>query len=294
MRESFIFHFEYIEDVPEELQPQYAMYAINYARYGEEPELTDWRDKKLWNRTKERIDSESEKYETKCQNLKQNRNTTNKKTPKQENLSVSTNNVQKVSITENNLSVAENKISDTENDLSVIENQISVGVYDSESVNVSESVNGGVSVSDVEVSTNDISQSSLVLNFNDLGSEKDKLFHDLYLIWTNYNMPLCNASKNNEFYFRSRELKDSLEYLRCYSPAEIYEALDNYIALHNYILSGQSWMKQSNASFVNFAKKITDFLNGNFNLEKYANSKNKTENQENIFEKYEFLKEDCK
>ena len=53
-------------------------------------------------------------------------------------------------------------------------------------------------------------------------------------------------------------------------------------------------MKQSNASFVNFAKKLIDFLPGNFNLERFADSKNKTENQENIFEKYEFLKEDCK
>lgn len=73
LRESFVFHFEYIEDVPEELQAQYAMYAINYARYGIEPELTDWRDIKMWNKAKERMDGEFQKYEKKCQNLKQNR-----------------------------------------------------------------------------------------------------------------------------------------------------------------------------------------------------------------------------
>ena len=62
-RESFIFHAEYIADVPEELQPQYAMYAINYALKGIEPELEDWRDIKMWNAIKSRIDGEAEQYE---------------------------------------------------------------------------------------------------------------------------------------------------------------------------------------------------------------------------------------
>ena len=76
-RESFIFHAEYIADIPEELQPQYAMYAINYALKGIEPELEDWRDVKMWNAIKNRIDAEREIYEKKCSNLKQRQ----KKTP---------------------------------------------------------------------------------------------------------------------------------------------------------------------------------------------------------------------
>lgn len=70
MRESFIFHFEYLEDIPEELQSEYAMYVINYARYGEEPALDDWRDQKMWNQIKNRMDQETEKYNKKCRNLK--------------------------------------------------------------------------------------------------------------------------------------------------------------------------------------------------------------------------------
>lgn len=62
-RESFIFHAEYIADIPEELQPQYAMHAINYALKGIEPELADWRDIKMWNAIKSRIDGEAEQYE---------------------------------------------------------------------------------------------------------------------------------------------------------------------------------------------------------------------------------------
>ena len=75
IRESFIFHMEYIECVPEELEAQYAMYAINYARYGKEPELTDWRDIRMWNKTKQRIDEEAEKYEKRCSNLKHHKKT---------------------------------------------------------------------------------------------------------------------------------------------------------------------------------------------------------------------------
>ena len=63
LRESFIFHAEYIADIPEELQPQYAMHAINYALKGIEPELTDWRDIKMWNSIKNRIDAEAEAWE---------------------------------------------------------------------------------------------------------------------------------------------------------------------------------------------------------------------------------------
>lgn len=72
MRESFVFHFEYIEDIPEELQHIYAMYIINYARFGTEPEFTEWQDIRIWNQIKKRIDAESEKYYKKCRNLKNN------------------------------------------------------------------------------------------------------------------------------------------------------------------------------------------------------------------------------
>lgn len=70
MRESFVFHFEYLEDIPEDLQPQYAMHIINYARYGEQPAYEDWRDQRMWNKTKERMDAETERYERKCRNLR--------------------------------------------------------------------------------------------------------------------------------------------------------------------------------------------------------------------------------
>lgn len=85
-RKSFIFHMEYIEGVPQELEAQYAMYAINYARYGIEPELTDWRDVRMWNKTKQRIDEEAEKYEKRCSNLKNHKKTDTESTPNRERI----------------------------------------------------------------------------------------------------------------------------------------------------------------------------------------------------------------
>lgn len=70
MRESFVFHFEYLNDIPEDLQPQYAMFIINYARYGEQPAFEDWRDQKMWNQIRDRIDSDKDKYDRKCRNLR--------------------------------------------------------------------------------------------------------------------------------------------------------------------------------------------------------------------------------
>lgn len=62
-KESFVFHAEYIQDIPEELQPTYAMYAINYALKGIEPAFTDWRDIRDWNKVKSRIDTEINQWE---------------------------------------------------------------------------------------------------------------------------------------------------------------------------------------------------------------------------------------
>lgn len=63
MRESFVFHAEYIQDVPEELQPVYAMYAINYALKDIEPSFSDWRDIRDWNKVKTRIDVDCAQWE---------------------------------------------------------------------------------------------------------------------------------------------------------------------------------------------------------------------------------------
>lgn len=65
MRESFVFHSEYIADLPEEYKAVFAMYTINYALSGEIPPIEEgsleWA---LWVKIARRVDQEAEKYES--------------------------------------------------------------------------------------------------------------------------------------------------------------------------------------------------------------------------------------
>lgn len=70
---SFVFHFEYLADIPEELRAAWAVRIINYAERGIIPSFADWRDVKTWNAIQNRIDDECIKYHTRAANLKQNK-----------------------------------------------------------------------------------------------------------------------------------------------------------------------------------------------------------------------------
>lgn len=138
-KNSFVFHFEYLHDIPEELRGQWAVNIIDYAETGIEPVLNSWMEQKLWNSIKTRIDSECQKYQSKVANLKQN---------SRKNL----HSIEKrFSDTENAISDTENQFSETEKEKSVSENQksdtendFSVGVYVFDSVSVSVSDNDSV------------------------------------------------------------------------------------------------------------------------------------------------------
>lgn len=69
-RDGFVFHFEYLEDIPENLRSTWAMYVIDYAQYGIEPSFTDWRDVRDWKRIKSRMEQDSNKWKKRCRNLK--------------------------------------------------------------------------------------------------------------------------------------------------------------------------------------------------------------------------------
>lgn len=64
MRESFVFHAEYISDLPDDYKAAFAMYAINYALNDEKPQLQEGTlEFSLWVKIARRIDQEREKYE---------------------------------------------------------------------------------------------------------------------------------------------------------------------------------------------------------------------------------------
>lgn len=64
MRESFVFHAEYIADLPDEYKARFAMYAINYALNDEKPDIEQGTlEYSLWAKIERRINQEREKYE---------------------------------------------------------------------------------------------------------------------------------------------------------------------------------------------------------------------------------------
>lgn len=64
MRESFVFHSEYIADLPREHKAVFAIYTINYALCGEKPPIEEGTlEYSLWVKIARRIDQEAEKYE---------------------------------------------------------------------------------------------------------------------------------------------------------------------------------------------------------------------------------------
>lgn len=63
MRESFVIHTEYIEDLPEENKAEFLMYIYNYGAKGIEPELEGFA-KTVWLKIQRRIDADREQYES--------------------------------------------------------------------------------------------------------------------------------------------------------------------------------------------------------------------------------------
>ena len=63
MRESFVFHMEYIADLPDKYKMDFITYTVNYGLYGENPPVDeDTLEYALWVKIARRIDAESDKY----------------------------------------------------------------------------------------------------------------------------------------------------------------------------------------------------------------------------------------
>lgn len=64
MRESFVFHADYICDLPDDYKAEFTSYTVNYGLYEIEPPIKEGTlEFSLWVKIKRRIDTEREKYE---------------------------------------------------------------------------------------------------------------------------------------------------------------------------------------------------------------------------------------
>lgn len=65
MRESFVFHSEYIDDLPQSAKSKFTQYIVDYGLYGKEPSIEkETFEYTTWIKIKKRIDTETEKYKT--------------------------------------------------------------------------------------------------------------------------------------------------------------------------------------------------------------------------------------
>lgn len=132
MRESFVLHAEYIEDLPEELKGAFLRYIYEYGINETEPQLSGL-ELTVWLKIKRRIDDDVSAYERKVYNLKQNRN----RTATGAKTATTTENRTDTERTPNEHRTESN----TEEEKPNGHRTDSVSVYVSDNVNVSDSVN---------------------------------------------------------------------------------------------------------------------------------------------------------
>lgn len=64
MRESFVFHEDYICDLPADYKADFIRYTVEYGLYGQKPKIADnTLEMALWAKIARRIDAETERYQ---------------------------------------------------------------------------------------------------------------------------------------------------------------------------------------------------------------------------------------
>ena len=64
MRESFVFHEDYICDLPADYKADFMRYTVEYGLYGQKPKIADGTlEMALWAKIARRIDAEAERYQ---------------------------------------------------------------------------------------------------------------------------------------------------------------------------------------------------------------------------------------
>lgn len=247
VRESFIFHSEYIEDLPEENKAEFLVYIYNYAIKGIEPELSSFA-KTAWIKIKRRIDMEREQYEKKCSNLKQRQANKEqmKKTPDTDKASSDT----------------ENNLSDTEKALSETEKTIPDGEYESEFVNEFES--------ETERESEFIPKTAPSRESPSATDYSNKIFK----IFQEAGLP---CARDNPISFLQRDFKNAMAYLHKTPGLNNLHSDDVIAAARNYaktVTDPESYItgKYSFDRFVTF-KNFVDFLPENYTPDNFKTTR---------------------
>lgn len=257
MRESFVIHSEYIEDLPEEYKEIFLKMVYDYGIHEIVPEL-DSLEKSLWIKIQRRIDLDRDSYQKKLDYLKEYRK--NKKN--NANSSQSSESSQKFGEFENiqTISLSDNDI-DSVNDIdNVFVNDIEIDI-----------------VNDIDAPSK---ESPALTNYSKIVFE---LFRDASL----------PCAKGNEISFLQTDFKNGLNYLHKTSEFQYIHSDDVIGAVKNYIevLQNPDCYVSNRMNFFQLvkSKNFYNYLPQNFDVENFHNfgtTASKTQSDD-VFKDYE-------
>lgn len=233
MKDSFVFHAEYIEDLPEENKAEFLMYIYNYGCKGIEPELKGLA-LTVWTKIKRRLDEDETTYNEKIKGNSAGgkKHTGNQYTRKKE-MEVNGSDFQKAPTEWKSMEV--NGSRGTEY-VSVSDNE-SVNDYEGESEDVNNPVSPAPS-----------------FDFSTLQKE-------IYAKITEHNLKSPVESRipisNNLVSFVQKECRELIDVMRGASPSEILETVENLL------ISAREKRKRK-YSWCWFLKDINDYKPGFF------------------------------
>lgn len=264
MRESFVIHAEYIEDLPEEYKTSFLQYVYNYGILEQAP-ILEGLEKSLWVKIQRRIDGDAESYNKRVEYQKAYYN--KKKLEKSaSNNSTSTNVCQHLSTLKN--------IENVDKDNSSLQMFSPNSRRDIEFDNDNEFVYEFDSDIDIDTVT-------------PMQKEYIKKIHSL---WTSAGLP----GAKDIFSFQSRDFKNALPFLKGYHSDEVLQACKNYIE----VLEDESTWLTYKWTFDKFVqnKQFSNFLPDNFvkdNFKKDSFSKSVSSQKEEPEEKKPYERKTC-
>lgn len=242
MRESFIIHSEYIEDLPEEYKNIFLVYIYDYGIKGITPNLTSL-EKSLWIKIQRRIDSDIAAWnETKqAKSNAGKKHTGNQYTRKK----------------------AMEQMEQCSNNSKPMEQD---GTNGTVSVFVSESVSDCVSVNDYELPSAGIP----ALDYKTTEKPYSNFIFNLY---KELGLPNCNG---NEYLWTSTEFSPAYDIIstryKGLHSSDLFQAIRNYnsILKDERVYDGFKKRVRALKSFVEW-DRFTDFLPGNFDINNFIN-----------------------
>ena len=277
MRESFVFHSEYIEDLPEEYKEQFLKYTYEYGIHETVPQLKGL-ELSIWKKIQRRIDGDRESYEIRKQKLKEYKEKW-KKNQKEDNNENDSDDSESFGIIRNDSDDSESSGIIPTNTHSVY-----VSVFDNVYVSVFEYVSVFVSVyvsvSDIDAFAQDTHTAQFPI----------KLFN----LFKNADLP---CSKKNLVNFIKTDFKNAVEYLaksdiyKDFTVQDITTAVENFVQIVSASDTYEGYKHKINLYSLVQKKWFYELINGNIDFFKIHDNTQKT--HENVI-KYHDLCPVCK